>query len=110
MVRNLSKHHREKAGFPHARGDGPMVELSDDLVEMFSPRPWGWSALMMTREEMRSVFPTPVGMVRAVRWLYLIKSSFPHARGDGPQSGTKKVVDVMFSPRPWGWSVAFNIT
>ena len=33
------------------------------------------------------------------RWV-----GFPHARGDGPLSGSRKTCASSFSPRPWGWS------
>ena len=35
------------------------------------------------------------------------KVCFPRARGDGPPFPALKAQDLMFSPRPWGWSVMY---
>ena len=90
--------------FPHARGDGPRASRRFIRSEMFSPRPWGWSAVSQASGTQRIVFPTPVGMVRLIVDPVFVKVSFPHARGDGPSLKLIKTNVFMFSPRPWGWS------
>jgi len=31
-------------------------------------------------------------------------ANFPHARGDGPESMYTKEINIVFSPRTWGWT------
>ena len=92
--------------FPHARGDGPIV--SERLIKLgrqFSPRAWGWSATHAALHGSCCVFPTRVGMVRTATWTVADRSSFPHARGDGPLRAWLAFRACAFSPRAWGWSV-----
>jgi len=53
-----------ETGFPHARGDGPIIRPLPRECPKFSPRPWGWSAFPIFSRFAWGVFPTPVGMVR----------------------------------------------
>ena len=70
----------------------------------FSPRPWGWSAIVAYCQSLRPVFPTPVGMVRGATRDQAHHARFPHARGDGPRGPYPSARIWLFSPRPWGWS------
>ena len=97
------------ASFPHARGDGPTVKTVKTINSKFSPRPWGWSDLSGLSATRFLVFPTPVGMVRILAETTFEFNSFPHARGDGPQSYLPPPSVATFSPRPWGWSVSQNM-
>ena len=110
---------------PHARGDGPPVCIVRTSTNQFSPRPWGWSGPVRFPTWILHVLPTPVGMVRAVKFwgdvlrpvlptpvgMVRVESltlpavfSSPHARGDGPSMTSALRVASVFSPRPWGWS------
>ncbi len=104
MVREREIERNQGQGFPHARGDGPNTLDRLDHAILFSPRPWGWSDHGASRMSTWRVFPTPVGMVRWQRRSGMIRSSFPHARGDGPWIAILMLVPAWFSPRPWGWS------
>ncbi len=46
MVRSISPASAQRAGFPHARGDGPACAVELKTSDGFSPRPWGWSVKM----------------------------------------------------------------
>ena len=70
--------------FPHARGDGPLLERLQSLGRWFSPRTWGWSAWVGGNAQIYGVFPTHVGMVRVSGKNFGAALCFPHARGDGP--------------------------
>ena len=98
----------EAERFPHARGDGPQKKGREVGRSVFSPRPWGWSARGNARFPAPPVFPTPVGMVRAVHAARRALGSFPHARGDGPRVSIEFGCFNRFSPRPWGWSGVDN--
>ena len=76
----------------------------------FSPRPWGWSFYFFFTFIHSCVFPTPVGMVRVVSLDPRSGNRFPHARGDGPITYSKDKNYLLFSPRPWGWSVVPEFT
>ena len=95
--------------FPHARGDGPHVQINAAANSWFSPRPWGWAAKDHSLRTYHIVFPTPVGMVRFAPSQVPRISSFSHARGDGPRSQDLLDSALEFSPRPWGWSVKRGI-
>ena len=41
MIRIRETAEANEQGFPHARGDDPNWELSKEIIEAFSPRPWG---------------------------------------------------------------------
>ena len=90
--------------FPHARGDGPDTTTDSNKRLAFSPRPWGWSAMMLILFLAFAVFPTPVGMVPAETSRFTEPMGFPHARGDGPHRFVSLNCCTVFSPRPWGWS------
>ena len=64
MVRPSCLVFRAGRCFPHARGDGPTISSDPAAAAVFSPRPWGWSAISIVQNARISVFPTPVGMVR----------------------------------------------
>jgi len=82
-----------------------MATLSGEPT--FSPRVWGWSATETHVDARASVFPTRVGMVR-ISWPRRIpRSRFPHACGDGPAPPSPSETFALFSPRVWGWSVAY---
>ncbi len=49
---------------PHARGDGPILQLTGRLVRSLSPRAWGWTVRQPRRRALRDVVPTRVGMDR----------------------------------------------
>ena len=108
MVRNPPYEPIPLGGFPHARGDGPQQYRPFFIPHTFSPRPWGWSVEWQCQGMGNKVFPTPVGMVRAMRPRRSLPRSFPHARGDGPVPGFNSGEWLEFSPRPWGWSVSGN--
>ena len=103
-VRGLTKEPR----FPHACGDGPNYSQHLPEWEEFSPRVWGWSGEPAIARSPRYVFPTRVGMVRAVGRLGASERRFPHACGDGPASTTSGNDAFVFSPRVWGWSVVLS--
>ena len=100
---------RARGSVPHARGDGPILPVVDAIDVMCSPRAWGWTEseeantswvrLFPTRVGMDrwgrsrravqpAVFPTRVGMDRGRRPSARRRWRRPHARGDGPETGT----------------------
>ena len=104
MVRRNNRPRETRDGFPHARGDGPRGGVVIVWNRLFSPRPWGWSAMPKITAEIKKVFPTPVGMVRYACFGASAAICFPHARGDGPRNSVLRGYGEWFSPRPWGWS------
>ena len=110
MVRNKKGRGFYIHRFPHARGDGPTAKMLFNLWHLFSPRPWGWSDVVMLKRSQVTVFPTPVGMVRKCTRICWSERCFPHARGDGPLSHFPLHLVPLFSPRPWGWSAGKHDT
>ena len=83
-----------------------MARVINYIRSRFSPRPWGCSGAVEVAAVPAIVFPTPVGMFR-IRELFVARyRSFPHARGDVPMGERSFNAEIMFSPRPWGCSVA----
>ena len=91
--------------FPHVCGDGPVSASAASVSGVFSPRMWGWSGVSVTGTTCSGVFPTYVGMVRAMYRQYHVDARFPHVCGDGPFCTAFMVAVLLFSPRMWGWSV-----
>ncbi len=104
MVRHATDQLYPAPCFPHARGDGPKMRWRWLRLMKFSPRPWGWSGVIMPKLPYMPVFPTPVGMVRRDGLQAVTCIGFPHARGDGPGQRMCMKIVYEFSPRPWGWS------
>ncbi len=109
MVRCLMLNAWRLMSFPHACGDGPSALRSCVLTGWFSPRMWGWSVHLSSPRKWQGVFPTHVGMVRAMCWRRRLHWGFPHACGDGPNAKRDIRTWEKFSPRMWGWSVVWNI-
>ena len=105
MVRRSSWASWASRRFPHMRGDGPAKPYRDLAREKFSPHSWGWSEAIAGDVLGRFVFPTCVGMVRVRVMRRAMCKSFPHMRGDGPESLSVARTRAMFSPHAWGWSV-----
>ena len=79
MVRLPRELSRSSVCFPHASGDGPTVVRLEAAKPLFSPREWGWSVLRVFVSDTLDVFPTRVGMVRAMRYHIGTTNGFPHA-------------------------------
>jgi len=97
-------------GFPHTRGDGPLLKLGLSLPEVFSPHTWGWTLVLNQSLGMDFVFPTHVGMDLDRSQPGYCRRCFPHTRGDGPK--WEKVIDIIvqFSPHTWGWTLEYPRT
>ena len=89
---------------PHVRGDGPRYYRGLTSLITFSPRAWGWSAVLPRPDQPDYVLPTCVGMVRAGRRVLPLLRRSPHVRGDGPIRAQAAFPVRQFSPRAWGWS------
>ena len=104
MVRHCRHHPVMSGSSPHARGDGPPSTPRCGPPRKFSPRAWGWSAMLDIVEDAVGVLPTRVGMVRGNQVGNQRGTGSPHARGDGPNEGISRQAADEFSPRAWGWS------
>ena len=71
---------------------------------LFSPHAWGCSGRGRGAQGRGGVFPTRVGMFRAMSLLCRVEACFPHTRGDVPQYNVGLTDDEMFSPHAWGCS------
>ncbi len=63
--------------FPHTRGDGPHLHPALNHNPVFSPHPWGWTGDNRFRWGKGNVFPTPVGMDRAISPQTAVATVFP---------------------------------
>src|SRR6516164_2838147 len=72
-------------GSPHVRGDGPQWQEFVPHGCGFSPRAWGWSAVLPPVRTRGGVLPTCVGMVPVHRLGRLAYCRSPHVRGDRPR-------------------------
>jgi len=88
MVRDARVSHDCPGRFPHSRGDGPERRPMKVTLYEFSPLTWGWSGETPHESNPLRVFPTHVGMVRALIMVFDPLESFPHSRGDGPRLET----------------------
>ena len=109
MVRRKRCFVYQTSSFPHMRGDGPRLPISVYSALGFSPHAWGWSAIPLLGLSNMRVFPTCVGMVRRKDNINLQRKGFPHMRGDGPRCLSVIVLQHLFSPHAWGWSVCRTV-
>src|ERR1700693_6290348 len=98
MVRLNTRSASTCFSFPHARGDDPSAPSIRPPNIWFSPRAWGWSVLALVEQGMSNVFPTRVGMVRALTGTTAPTVSFPHARGDGAQCQPARLLRGIAGP------------
>ena len=105
MVRHEKHHYRAAGSFPHTSGDGPANNGQKSKPPSFSPHKWGWSVTVIDEPLAITVFPTQVGMVRMPAASGIMRRSFPHTSGDGPDTHHRHAPLGKFSPHKWGWSV-----
>src|SRR5699024_10657977 len=89
---------------PHARGDGPSSYSSAKGQDWQAPRTWGWTADRHRSRRVAAAGPTHVGMDRARTAELASASRRPHARGDGPYTGSLSAGLHRQAPRTWGWT------
>ena len=104
MFRRPARPSRPPAAFPHACGDVPEETCQPRAHAIFSPRLWGCSGVRCATENLRRLFPTPVGMFRSRPRDSERCFPFPHACGDVPATMASASASVSFSPRLWGCS------
>ena len=83
MVRKTTTILHVGSGSPHARGDGPRSQAHHALPG-FSPRAWGWSAIVDPPSLVRAFSPRAWGWSANAAITRQRSWSSPHARGDGP--------------------------
>ncbi len=64
MARYADANFLALAGFPHLRGDGPVLRSDQIGAASISPPAWGWPADPLGPLDFSSDFPTCVGMAR----------------------------------------------
>ena len=89
--------------FPHPRGDGPKARNCFPVLARISPPAWGWPAFQMSITNLKSDFPTRVGMARVHAGILAGALGFPHPRGDGPGTQRAYMLARQISPPAWGW-------
>ncbi len=93
-----------RKSFPHTRGDVPTVFGLTSIAHLFSPHAWGCSACRRPDRRTGEVFPTRVGMFRAIPTRSSRRWCFPHTRGDVPEELIMPPGARRFSPHAWGCS------
>ncbi len=64
MARTACSRSQKNWGFPHPRGDGPLLGFVEEQVGEISPPAWGWPGTVIPTSGMDDDFPTRVGMAR----------------------------------------------
>ena len=91
--------------FPRARGDVPENKPYGPAKLMFSPRTRGCSFIVLVALVCDRVFPAHAGMFLYRVGRTGVRSCFPRARGDVPETPKVAAVGAAFSPRTRGCSV-----
>ena len=89
---------------PHARGDGPHGCKVLRVIDMESPRAWGWTGQVREAHAGDDGIPTRVGMDRWAPARAPSAHRNPHARGDGRGIADTATAPIQESPRAWGWT------
>ena len=108
MIPHGLYHPKVLNGFPHVCGDDPSSSQNANNITKFSPRMWGWSAVLCYTGYRCQVFPTYVGMILFSIASFTPDLGFPHVCGDDPATLQEVEILLEFSPRMWGWSWFFK--
>lgn len=87
---------------PHARGDEPTVGSYQTVINLYSPRTWGWAGESICLVSIWAICPTHVGMNRMFRGKSCFGYGILHARGDEPDWAKVRIWAGRYSPRKWG--------
>ncbi len=90
--------------FPHMRGVEPSGLEYKASGRIFSPHAWGWTVTGNDIVTAPVLFPTCVGLNRAIVRKNSRRRSFPHMRGVEPYEPWTTLLRFHFSPHAWGWT------
>ena len=88
--------------FPHTCGGVPLWVIDGDKEPKFSPHMWGCTVTLKPSPRHGGVFPTHVGVYRAIKWRHTGVVSFPHTCGGVPKYTAPFALIRAFSPHMWG--------
>ena len=91
---------------PRARGGGPCPGSRAVAASASSPRPRGWSRVVVAEQLGEGVVPAPAGVVPTSCARPCAPRGRPRARGGGPAGRDDHQQGAGSSPRPRGWSPA----
>ncbi len=102
VYRECRGDYRNSRPIPHARGGVPRRVLGVDRDLVYSPRTWGCTEGRDPTLPRLCLFPTHVGVYRAVDGPRVGDRAIPHARGGVPMRAGTEHHAVGYSPRTWG--------
>ena len=91
--------------FPRARGDGPVAARPRHSTIALPPRSRGWTRGNADSPASAPASPALAGMDPRHRDRTDRPSSFPRARGDGPESMAQVAALYVLPPRSRGWTL-----
>ena len=89
---------------PRTRGDGPGGTGDWGAAHADSPHPRGWTGALRESMPAEYGFPAPAGMDPADTTRRATTRRIPRTRGDGPVVWCWRMVEVLDSPHPRGWT------
>jgi len=89
-------------GFPRARGDAPLAQVSNGSLSSVPPRTRGCTPTPGSTSSTRTGSPAHAGMHPYSVRLYDHGARFPRARGDAPYLAVRAGVDFRVPPRTRG--------
>ena len=94
---------------PRACGDGPAEAVAGVVIEVATPRLWGWTPGVRVRSHRALGYPAPVGMDRPPPGAWGCGWWLPRACGDGPATNSTGDFAKLATPRLWGWTLSIRI-
>ena len=91
-----------RSGLPHVRGGVSQSVLRILVPLVSSPRAWGCFLYVRSPSALKSVFPTCVGVFRALAEPEAAPDSLPHVRGGVSTLSPRMLRAALSSPRAWG--------
>ncbi len=89
-------------------GDGPVTAPTSPLLNVVSPRVWGWTPHCQDEQDVDRGFPACVGMDPRSARAPIRSMWFPRVCGDGPRTWSTVIPWRVVSPRVWGWTPAHD--
>ncbi len=102
VYRDIRSYERRGNRIPHACGGVPPISMSWGYPQVYSPRMWGCTDMMLNLLPHCQVFPTHVGVYRKWDGRGEKYASIPHACGGVPTEVNVPTPVATYSPRMWG--------
>ena len=92
----------------HVCGGDPRIAMNSRILPKYSPRMWRWSLSTFLPWPVEGVFSTYVEVILLVALSQHKCSGILHVCGGDPNTRVLYILLIVYSPRMWRWSHAYD--